>query len=56
MRLLGIIGSALGLILAILGVYFLISSGGTLSIVVLVVGILILALGGWAYRGSARSA
>jgi uncharacterized membrane protein YdjX (TVP38/TMEM64 family) len=56
MRFLGIIGTALGLILAIFGIYFLISAGSsTVSIVVLVVGVLLLALGAWAYRGSART-
>lgn len=47
MRFLGIIGTALGLILAIFGIYFMISAGSsTVSIVVLVVGILLLVLGG----------
>ncbi len=56
MRFLGIIGTALGLILAIFGIYFMISAGSsTVSIVVLVVGILLLLLGAWAYRGSARA-
>lgn len=56
MRFLGIIGTALGLILAIFGIYFMISAGSsTVSIVVLVVGILLLVLGAWAYRGSARA-
>lgn len=55
MRILGLVGSALGLILAILGVAFLVSTGNSIGIVILVVGILLLALSAWAYRGSARA-
>ncbi len=55
MRILGLVGSALGLILAILGIAFLISTGNTLGIIVLVVGVVLLALGAWAYRGSTKA-
>ncbi len=56
MRATGIIGTVLGLILAILGVYLLISSsGGTIAIGILVVGVILLIIGAFAYRGSARA-
>ncbi|HEY7347381.1 MAG TPA: hypothetical protein VH599_03610 [Ktedonobacterales bacterium] len=55
MRATGIIGTVLGLILAIIGVYLLISAGGVFSIIVLVVGVVLLVLGAFAYRGSAKA-
>ncbi len=57
-RLTGIIGSVLGLILAILGVYLWFISSvphHKLGPIFLVVGIILLAFGAWAYMGSARA-
>lgn len=55
-RTLGLIGSALGLILAIIGgfVWFGLSHH-KLGPGILVVGIIILAFGAWSYMGSAKA-
>ncbi|HLV99801.1 MAG TPA: hypothetical protein VKT82_14110 [Ktedonobacterales bacterium] len=57
-RLVGIIGTVLGLILAILGVYLWFISSvphHKLGPAFLVVGVILLAFGAWAYVGSARA-
>jgi uncharacterized membrane protein YccC len=57
-RLTGIIGTVLGLILAILGVYLWFISSSPhhkLGPAFLVVGIILLAFGAWAYMGSTRT-
>jgi protein-S-isoprenylcysteine O-methyltransferase Ste14 len=57
-RVTGIIGTVLGLILAILGVFLWFLSTPVhhkLGPGFLVVGIILLAFGAWAYRGSAKA-
>ena len=57
-RVTGIIGTVLGLILAIFGVYLWFISAvphHKLGPIFLVVGIILLAFGAWAYVGSARA-
>jgi uncharacterized membrane protein len=57
-RVTGIIGTVLGLILAIAGIYFWFISNPAhhkVGPAALVVGIILLAFGAWAYMGSAKA-